>query len=163
MKTDYSFAQYAEIYLTRIVCLRRVPKTIVSDRRPQFIANFWKALHPAMGMSLIFSTAYYSQTSGQTKRVNQIQEDMLRACAIMYSESWDICLPFAEFAYNNSYQANINGSSYEALYEQNCRTPINWSEVGKRSLFRSDMVKDSKEKVDQIRKCLVVAQECYKS
>ena len=70
--------------------------------------KFWEALHSAMGTTLLFSTAYHPQTRGQTERVKQILEDMLRSCAIMYSSNWDVCLPFAEFAYNNSHQVSIN-------------------------------------------------------
>jgi hypothetical protein len=35
--------------------------------------------------------------------VNQILEDMLRACAIDCGKNWDKHLSLAEFAYNNSY------------------------------------------------------------
>jgi hypothetical protein len=28
----------------------------------------------------------------------------LRACALKDNQSWDKCLPYAEFSYNNSYQ-----------------------------------------------------------
>jgi hypothetical protein len=37
-------------------------------------------------------------------------------------------LAFVEFSYNNSYQASIKMSPFEALYGWRCRTPINWSE-----------------------------------
>ncbi|WVZ80658.1 hypothetical protein U9M48_028116 [Paspalum notatum var. saurae] len=50
----------------------------------------------------IEARSYHPQTSGQVERVNQILEDMLRACALTYSTMWDECLPLAEFAYNNN-------------------------------------------------------------
>ena len=69
-----------------------------------------------MGTDLTFSTAYHPQTGGQTEQVNQILEDMLRSCAIIYGKGWDECFLFAEFSYNNNYQASIGMSPFEALY-----------------------------------------------
>jgi transposase InsO family protein len=65
--------------MSRIVCLYGVPKKIVSDRGTQFTSKFWERLHETLDTQLRFSPAYHSQTDGQTKRVNQILEDMLRA------------------------------------------------------------------------------------
>ncbi|WVZ78772.1 hypothetical protein U9M48_026428 [Paspalum notatum var. saurae] len=62
-------------------------------------------------------SAYHPQTSGQVERVNQILEDMLRACALTYSTKWDECLSLAEFAYNNSYQKSLDMAPFEALYD----------------------------------------------
>ncbi|WVZ63181.1 hypothetical protein U9M48_012835, partial [Paspalum notatum var. saurae] len=158
IRTRYSVEKYAELYLTRIVCLHGVPTTIVSDRGSQFTSRFWKALHEAMGTNLHHSTAYHPQTGGQTERVNQILEDMLRACAIEYSESWDKCLLFEEFSYNNSYQASISMSPFEMLYGRNCRTPVNWSESGERQHFGPDLVLEAEEKVRLIQERLRTAQ-----
>jgi hypothetical protein len=36
--TRYTAEKYAEIYITRVLCLHWVPKTIVSDRGSQFVA-----------------------------------------------------------------------------------------------------------------------------
>ncbi|WVZ81746.1 hypothetical protein U9M48_029088 [Paspalum notatum var. saurae] len=67
---NYRIQKYEELYLERIVALHGVPKTIVSDRGPQFIARFWEQLHTALGTTLIHSSAYHPQTSGQVERVN---------------------------------------------------------------------------------------------
>ena len=64
-------------------------------------------MHETMATRLEFSIAFHPQTNGQTERVNQILEDMLRACALEYGSSWDDNLPYAEFSYNNSYQASL--------------------------------------------------------
>jgi hypothetical protein len=53
---------------------------------------------------------------GQTKRVNQILEDMLRAYVIKYPGSSDKNLSWAEFSYNNSYQENLKMAPFTALY-----------------------------------------------
>ena len=150
MKANYSVEKYAELYITKIVCLHGVPKSIVSDRGPQFTARFWKSLHDAMGTDLTFSTAYHPQTGGQTEQVNQILEDMLRSCAIIYGKGWDECLPFSEFSYNNGYQASIGMSPFEALYGRSCRTPLNCSESGERVYFGPDIVMEAEEKVKTI-------------
>jgi hypothetical protein len=53
---------------------------------------------------------------GQTEQVNQIIEDMLRACVLNDGLKWDKHLPLAEFSYNNSYQESIKMSPFEELY-----------------------------------------------
>jgi hypothetical protein len=100
-----------------------------------------------MGTKLIHSSAYHPQTAGQTERVNQILEDMLRACVLNYSDKWDECLTLAEFSYNNSYQESIKMAPFKALYGRRCRTPLNWSKTGERWFFGLDLVKEAEEKV----------------
>jgi transposase InsO family protein len=107
VKTTYSRPQLAELYISRIVYLHRVAKKIVSDRGTQFTSRFWERLHEALDTQLCFSSTYNPQTDGQTERVNQILEDMLRACALQYGRTWDKSLPYAEFSYNNSYQESL--------------------------------------------------------
>jgi transposase InsO family protein len=89
VKTTYSGTQLAELYMSRIVCLHGVPKKIVSDRGTQFTSRFSERLQEALDTQLHFSSAYHPQTDGQTKRVNQILEDMLRACGLQYRRSCD--------------------------------------------------------------------------
>ncbi|WVZ85345.1 hypothetical protein U9M48_032284 [Paspalum notatum var. saurae] len=108
-------------------------------------------------------SAYHPQTSGQVERVNQILEDMLRACALIYSTKWDECLPLAEFAYNNSYQKSLDMAPFEALYGRRCRTPLNWSEPGERVTFGPDLVTQAEEQVKFIHDNLKRAQSRQKS
>jgi hypothetical protein len=116
IKTTYKGAKFAELYIARIVSLHKVTKKIVFDRGTQFTSRFWEKLHEAMDTRLNFSLGYHPQTDGQTEWVNHILEDMLRACALKYSKSWDKCLPYAEFSYKNSYQKSLKMSPFEVLY-----------------------------------------------
>jgi hypothetical protein len=56
--TRYRAKMYTELYISRIMCLHGVPKTIISDRGPKFITRFWRQLHASLGMRLIQSSAY---------------------------------------------------------------------------------------------------------
>jgi hypothetical protein len=40
VKVKYQVIAYAELYIARILSLHGVPKTIVSDRGPQFVSKF---------------------------------------------------------------------------------------------------------------------------
>ena len=103
----YSQDRSAELYVQHIVRLHGVPKSIISNRDSRFTTNFWGSLQSALGTKLKFSSAYHPQTNGQSERTIQTLEDMLRACAIDFSGSWEKYLPLVEFAYNNSFQATI--------------------------------------------------------
>jgi transposase InsO family protein len=161
--TTSNAKKYAEIYLDQIVRLHGIPKTIISDRGTQFVCRFWEQLQNALGTKLIRSSAYHPQTDGQTERVNQILEDMLRACVLQYGKNWDQCLSLADFSYNNSYQTSIRMAPFEALYGRRCRTPLNWSQTGERKVFGLDLVSEAEGKIRIIQANLKTAQSRQKS
>jgi hypothetical protein len=99
-----------------------------------------------MDTKLNFSSAYHPQTDGQTERTNQVLEDMLRACALKHGGSWDKSLPYAEFSYNNSYQASLKMSLFETLYGRKCRTPLYWIRLEKDSSLDMNLFKRQKNK-----------------
>jgi hypothetical protein len=82
----------------------------------QFVARFWEQLHASLGTYLIHSLAYHPQTDGQTERVNQILEDMLRAYVIEHLGSWDKNLSWAKFLYNKNYPESLKMAPFKALY-----------------------------------------------
>jgi hypothetical protein len=98
-----------------------------------------------MDTKLNFSSAYHPQTDGQTERTNQVLEDMLRACVLKYGKSWDKSLSDAEFSYNNSYQDSIKMAPYEALYGQQCRTPLFWNQTRETQVFGPEVLKDAEK------------------
>jgi hypothetical protein len=113
---------------------------------------------------LIHSSAYHPQTDGQTERVNQILEDILRACVIEYLGSWDKNLPWAEFLYNNIYQESLKMTPFEALKGRQCRTLLNWIESGEKTIFGLDIVDEAEVTVRHIQDNLKAAkshQESY--
>ncbi|XP_070005375.1 uncharacterized protein [Nicotiana sylvestris] len=155
--------QLADIYLREIVRLHGVPISIISDRGAQFTAEFWKSFQKSLGSHVELSTAFHPQTDGQSERVIQILEDMLRACVIDFGGHWDDQLPLAEFAYNNSYQSSIQIAPFEALYGRKCHSPVGWFEPGEAQLLGPDLVQQALEKVALIRERLRTAQSRQKS
>ena len=129
----------------------------MSDRDPRFTAHFWKSFQKAMGTRLTMSTTFQPQTDGQSERIIQVLEDMLRACVLDHKGCWEEHLPLVEFAYNNSYQASIQMAPYEALYGRPCRSPLCWTEVGESFITGPDLIIDISKKVSLIRQCLLTA------
>nr|GEU99440.1 putative reverse transcriptase domain-containing protein [Tanacetum cinerariifolium] len=80
-ETD-SMNKLAKIYLKEVVTRHGIPVLIISDRDLRFASNFWRSLQDALGTRLDMSTAYHSETEGQSERTIQTLEDMLCACAI---------------------------------------------------------------------------------
>jgi hypothetical protein len=105
IKIMYRPPKYADIYVAEIVRLHGIPKTIVSDCGTQFTAHFWEQLQKVLGTKLVHSSTYHPQTSVQTETINQILEDMLRACVLSSKGSWESWLPLAEFSNNNVTEA----------------------------------------------------------
>nr|CAN80324.1 hypothetical protein VITISV_015014 [Vitis vinifera] len=158
-----SVDRLASLYVKEIVRMHGVPVSIVSDRDPRFTSRFWHSLQKALGTKLSFSTAFHPQTDGQSERVIQVLEDLFRACILDLQGNWDDHLPLVEFAYNNSFQASIGMTPFEALYGRKCRSPICWNDVGERKLLGPELVQLTVEKVALIKERLKTTQSRHKS
>jgi hypothetical protein len=90
--------------------------------------------------------------------VNQILDDMLRACAMQYGRSWDKSLLYAEFSYNNSYQESLKMELFEMLYGRRCQTRLFWNETGEQKVFGPNILQEAEKQVHMVRENLRVAQ-----
>ncbi|GJR03332.1 putative nucleotidyltransferase, ribonuclease H [Tanacetum coccineum] len=163
MKKTDSIEKLAHLYLKELVCKHGVLTSIISDRDNLFTSRFWKSLQEAMGTQMDMSTAYHPETDGQSERTIQTLEDMLRACVIDFGSSWDRHLPLVEFSYNNSYHASIKAAPFEALYGRKCRSPVFWSRFGDSQLTGPEMIRETTEKIVQIKNRLLTARSRQKS
>ena len=87
IRTTFTLDKLTSLYVKEIVRLHGVPISIVSDRDTRFTSKFLKSLQNALGTQLNFSIAFHPQTDGQSERVIQILEDMLRACILDFGGS----------------------------------------------------------------------------
>ena len=91
----------ATLFRDHVWKLHGLPETALSDRGPQFAAEFMKELNDILGIKTKLSMAYHPQTYGQTERVNQEIEQYLRLFVSHRQNDWPEWITSAEFAYNN--------------------------------------------------------------
>lgn len=61
----------AQLFVEHVYRHQGPPMTIVLDRGPQFISDFWNEFCKILGIQLKLSTAHHAQTDGQTEIINQ--------------------------------------------------------------------------------------------
>nr|GEW44421.1 putative reverse transcriptase domain-containing protein [Tanacetum cinerariifolium] len=163
IREDYKMKKLARLYIDEIVARHGVPMSIISDYDGRFTLRFCQTLQRALGTRLDMSTTYHPQTDRQSERTIQTLKDMLRACMIDFSGSWDVHLSLAEFSYNNSYHSSIRCTPFEALYGRKCRSPILWAEIGESRLIGPELVQETTDKVILIKDRLKAARDRQKS
>ena len=131
LQMTFTLEEFCRLYIWEIVWFHGVPVSIVSDRDPRFTTHFLKSFQRVMGTQLM--------------KTIQTLEDMLRACVHDLKGSLEDHLPLVELSYNNSYQANIQMTPYEALYGRPCRSLVYWTKVGERPSMGPDLVRDTLE------------------
>ncbi|GKA20594.1 putative nucleotidyltransferase, ribonuclease H [Tanacetum coccineum] len=93
-------------YLQLLLCPTEIQKFMyrferISEKLGELVLSSVQTFHP--------------QTDGQSERTIQTLEDMLRACALEWTGSWDEYLCLVEFAYNNSWHASIKTAPFETF------------------------------------------------
>jgi transposase InsO family protein len=151
LKTTHKATNVIDIYMREIARLHGIPKTIVSDRDPKFTSKFWRGLFKGFGTNLNFSTTYHPESDGQTERVNQVREDMLRMYVMDKPSRWEDYLHLVEFAYNNGYQALLKMSPFETLYGRKCNTPISWDNPTDREIIGPELLREMEEQLLKIK------------
>ncbi|GJP82598.1 hypothetical protein CLOP_g12838, partial [Closterium sp. NIES-67] len=84
--------QTAQLFIANAIRLHGLLTAIITDRDPKFTSNFWRHLWDESGTKPQFSSAYHPQTDGQTKRVNQTMEQLIRTTCTD-PQTWEKSLP----------------------------------------------------------------------
>ena len=154
-----------------VVKLHGFPEGIISDRDSLFTSKFWKALHNLFGTQLRMSSAYHPETDGQTERQNRVMQDTLRNYVGPMLDDWDVYLPCAEFALNNSYVQAIQSTPFFLNYGRHPRTPMHAHLASQlQSLHQGVAVRSAdtfaetlQRNVESARKCLTAARDRMKA
>ena len=108
----------AKIYRDKIWKLHGVPKTILSNRGPQFASKFMEEFTKVLGTKRKLSTAYHPQTNGQTERMNQKIGTFLRHYVNYQQDNWTECLATAEFLYNDKKHVATDRTLFELNFRR---------------------------------------------
>ncbi|SJL03646.1 uncharacterized protein ARMOST_07003 [Armillaria ostoyae] len=98
--TKLSSEGWAKILRDEVYAKYGMPVTVISDQGPQFVSKFLKDLYNMLQIKGNTSTAFHSQTDGQTEQANQEAE-------------W---LPLAAFQHNNHVHSAMGRSPFQVNY-----------------------------------------------
>ena len=104
-------ADWANMYVERVVQHEGLSAVIISDRGPQFNSAFNKALALRLGISENLSTARHPQTDHQSEHALSIIEDILHHFVSPNMTDWDQHLCLAQFAMNSAWHETIQQTS----------------------------------------------------
>ena len=110
-----------------------------------------------MGTDLNFSSAYHPQTDGQTEVTNRSLGNILRSLVSEHPNQWDLALPQAEFAYNDSPNRSTGLSPFNIFYGINPVGVFKLRDLGmmeKRSADAEDFATDMQLLHEQVKERL---------
>jgi len=111
----------ARLFRDNMWKLHGLPKSVISDRGPQFAAGLMRELNKMLGIESKMSTVFYSQIDRQTERINQELEQYLRMFIDYRQEQWLDWLGMAEFTYNNKAYLSTKILPFKENYGQDPR------------------------------------------
>lgn len=104
------------MFVDHIFKLHGMPTSIVSDRDPIFLSNFWKEFFKLQGSKLNMSSGYHPQSDGQTEVLNRCLETYLRCFVGLQPKKWVQWLTWAKWSYNSSYHTASMSTPFELVY-----------------------------------------------
>lgn len=102
-------------FLSCIIKLHEVPRSITSNRDKVFVSVFWKALFQMLGTSLCISSIYHSQTDRHSKVVNLTLEQYFHWFAHDQLKKLLDWLAWVESSYNTTVHPTTGLTYFEAI------------------------------------------------
>jgi len=102
----------ARLFLHHVWKLHGLPKCVVSNCRPQFVASFTKKLYRLLDIRLSSFTAWHPQTDRQTECVNQELDQFFHLFVKKWQNDWYDLLPIVEFQHNN----HVHSTTQQPLF-----------------------------------------------
>ena len=114
----------AQLIVDEILARHGAPRTLLSDRGPNFLAAIVKEVCLLMNTRRLHTTSYHPQTDGLVERFNGTLAEGLSMYVSTHQKDWDNHLPMILFAYRVSANATTRESPFYLLYGREPRLPI---------------------------------------
>ena len=119
--------QTAALYIREVWKLHGWPEVLITDRDTRFTSDFFRSMCKQLGIRQGLSSARHPETDGQTERMNRVLEETIRHYVTPEMDNWDVLLPTAEFAVNNSFSQTLGTTPFFMNYGYHPKVPM---EVG---------------------------------
>lgn len=139
-----------------------MPRSLVSDRDPLFISQFWRELFRLSDTRLRMSSVYQPQTDGQTEVLNHIIEQSLRAFVHNKPSTWGKFLSWVEWSYNTSCHSSSGMSPYKITFGKKPFNILQYLAGTSVVAANDDMLTNMEAVSAEVRKKLLKAQALMK-
>ena len=158
--TRFDALRVAHLFLKTVVRHHGFPKMLVSDRDSVFLNAVWEEILRLNGTKLNFTTAYHSQSDGQTEIRNKGLEQYLSAFTVDRPSTWSNFLPWAELSLNCFHHVALCTSPFRALYGRDPPLLVAAVPSAKTPPNVAELVKQRGELLVELKRILSKAQQC---
>ena len=110
-------SQMATLLIKNVFKYHGLPMDIISGQGTRFTSTFWGSLCEHLGIQRKLSTAAHPQTDGQSERMNQTVEQILRGLVNFNQDNWASNLHLADIAMNSAISSSTKRTPFEINYE----------------------------------------------
>ncbi|SJL06872.1 uncharacterized protein ARMOST_10214 [Armillaria ostoyae] len=113
--TGLDAEEFRNLFTRNVICRYGLPTSIIADRDPRWMSDFWKGVSKALKTRMALSSSHHPQHDGQTEVTNKFLKTMLRAYIAGDLANWGEWLQVLEFAYNSHQSASMKSSPFSLL------------------------------------------------
>lgn len=110
-------------FVTTLVCLHGIPKTLVSDQGTEFLSKVMADTCKLLKIQKINTSPYHPQANGALERSHRTLGDYLRHYVNKDQRNWDSYIPYAMFVFNSSEHRITGKQPYQLLYGRKLEVP----------------------------------------
>eukprot|EP00794_Sanderia_malayensis_P005005 gene5005-5664_t len=114
----------AQLIVDQILARHGASRTLLSDRRANFLASIVKEVCTLINTRHLHTTSYHPQTDGLVECFNATLAEGISMYVSSHQKDWDKHIPLILFAYRVSPNATTGESPFYLLYGHEPRLPI---------------------------------------